>query len=74
VALATTLCRSGVEGLLCDKTRNPSKRRLASEFTARVVALTSTEPPAASDPLDRPGDGQSDRHFDGFGAAHLAGY
>src|SRR5690348_7365345 len=25
------------------------------------------------DPLDRPGDGQSDRHLGGFGAAHLAG-
>src|SRR5271163_266687 len=36
---------SGVEGLLRDKTRKPGKAPLATETTARVVALTCTEPP-----------------------------
>src|SRR6516165_4556859 len=36
---------SGVEGLLRDKTRKPGKAPLAAETTARVVALTCTEPP-----------------------------
>ena len=35
----------GVEGLLRDKTRKPGKAPLATETTARVVALTCTEPP-----------------------------
>src|SRR5262245_59109406 len=36
---------SGVEGLLRDKTRKPGKAPLAAETTARVVALTCTQPP-----------------------------
>jgi transposase len=36
---------SGVEGLLRDKTRKPGKPPIAGETTARVVALTCTEPP-----------------------------
>jgi Homeodomain-like domain len=36
---------TGVEGLLRDKTRKTSKTPIASETTARVVALTCTEPP-----------------------------
>ena len=36
---------SGVEGLLRDKTRKPGKAPIAAEITARVVALTCTEPP-----------------------------
>src|SRR6516225_8767767 len=36
---------SGVEGLLRDKTRKPGKPPVAAEATARVVALTCTEPP-----------------------------
>src|SRR5258708_2804480 len=36
---------SGVEGLLRDKTRKPGKPPIATETTARVVALTCTEPP-----------------------------
>ena len=36
---------SGVEGLLRDKTRKPGKTPIAAEATARVVALTCTEPP-----------------------------
>ena len=36
---------SGVEGLLRDKTRKPGKAPIAAETTARVVALTCTEPP-----------------------------
>src|SRR5438874_13277389 len=36
---------SGVEGLLCDKTRKPGKAPIAAETTAQVVALTCTEPP-----------------------------
>ena len=36
---------SGVEGLLRDQTRKPGKAPLATETTARVVALTCTEPP-----------------------------
>src|SRR6202022_4312221 len=36
---------SGVEGLLRDKTRKPGKLPIAAETTARVVALTCTEPP-----------------------------
>jgi len=36
---------SGVEGLLRDKTRKPGKAPVAAETTARVVALTCTEPP-----------------------------
>jgi transposase len=36
---------SGVEGLLRDKTRKPGKPPIAAETTARVVALTCTEPP-----------------------------
>jgi transposase len=35
----------GVEGLLRDKTRKPGKAAIAAETTARVVALTFTEPP-----------------------------
>src|SRR5262245_59195791 len=36
---------SGVEGLIRDKTRMPGKTPIAAEATARVVALTCTEPP-----------------------------
>jgi len=36
---------SGVEGLLHDKTRKPGKVPIAAETTARVVALTCTQPP-----------------------------
>ena len=36
---------SGVDGLLRDKTRKPGKAPIATETTARVVALTCTEPP-----------------------------
>ena len=36
---------SGVDGLLCDKTRKPGKAPLAAATAARVVALTCTEPP-----------------------------
>src|SRR3954471_22519605 len=36
---------SGVEGLLRDKTRKPGKAPLAAETTARVVALTCSDPP-----------------------------
>jgi transposase len=36
---------SGVEGLLRDKTRKPGRPPIAAETTARVVALTCTEPP-----------------------------
>ena len=36
---------SGVERLLRDKTRKPGKTPLAAETTARVVALTCTQPP-----------------------------
>src|SRR5262244_1293515 len=36
---------SGVEGLLRDRTRKPGKPPIAAETTARVVALTGTEPP-----------------------------
>ena len=36
---------SGVEGLLRDKTRKPGKPPIVAETTARVVALTCSEPP-----------------------------
>ena len=36
---------SGVGGLLRDKTRKPGKAPIAAETTARVMALTCTEPP-----------------------------
>jgi transposase len=36
---------SGVEGLLRDKTRKSGKTPIAAETTARVVALTCTQPP-----------------------------
>ncbi len=36
---------SGVEGLLRDKTRKSGKAPIAAETTARVVALTCTQPP-----------------------------
>src|SRR5436305_1775362 len=36
---------SGVEGLLRDKTRKPGKAPIAAETTAKVVALTCTDPP-----------------------------
>ena len=36
---------AGVEGLLRDKTRKPGKPPIAAETTARLVALTCTEPP-----------------------------
>jgi transposase len=36
---------SGVDGLLRDKTRKPGKPPIAAETTARMVALTCTEPP-----------------------------
>src|SRR5215471_16256934 len=35
----------GVEGLLRDKTRKPGKTPIATQTTARVVALTCTTPP-----------------------------
>ena len=36
---------SGVDGLLCDKTRKPSKTPIAAEIAAQVAALTCTAPP-----------------------------
>jgi transposase len=36
---------SGVDGLLRDKTRKPGKAPITAQTTARVVALTCTEPP-----------------------------
>jgi len=36
---------AGVEGLLRDKTRKPGKAPIVAETTARVVALTCTQPP-----------------------------
>ena len=36
---------SGIDALLRDKTRKPGKAPIAAEITARVVALTCTEPP-----------------------------
>jgi transposase len=36
---------SGVDGLLRDKTRKPGKPPIAVETTARLVALTCSEPP-----------------------------
>ena len=36
---------SGVDGLLRDKTRKPGKTPIAADMTARVMALTCTEPP-----------------------------
>jgi hypothetical protein len=36
---------SGVDGLLRDKTRKPAKPPIAAQTTARVVALTCSEPP-----------------------------
>jgi transposase len=36
---------AGIDGLLRDKTRKPGKAPIAAEITARVVALTCTEPP-----------------------------
>jgi hypothetical protein len=36
---------SGVERLLRDKTRKPGEASIAAEITARMVALTCTEPP-----------------------------
>src|ERR1700674_2980710 len=64
---------SGVEGLLRDKTRKPGKAPIAAETTARVVALTCTEPPHQATHWNRPGGGQDNRHLAEFGAAHLAG-
>jgi hypothetical protein len=45
VAMAAALCRERVDDLLRDKTRKPGKAPIAAETTARVVALTCTEPP-----------------------------
>jgi hypothetical protein len=45
VALATTLCRGRVKGLLRDKTRKSGKPTIAAEITPRVVALTCSQPP-----------------------------
>jgi hypothetical protein len=36
---------SGIDGLLRDRTRKPGKAPIAAEATARVVAMTCTEPP-----------------------------
>src|SRR5579864_1693866 len=36
---------AGVEGLLRDRTRKPGKAPIAARTTARLVALTRTEPP-----------------------------
>ncbi len=36
---------AGIAGLLRDKTRKPGKTPIAAEITARVVAMTCTEPP-----------------------------
>ena len=36
---------SGVDGLLRDKTRKPGKTPIAADITARVVALTCSQPP-----------------------------
>ena len=43
----------GVEGLLRDKTRKPRKAAIAAVTTARVVALTCTEPTADLQALAR---------------------
>jgi hypothetical protein len=36
---------AGVDGLLRDKTRKPGKTPIPAETTARIVALTCTQPP-----------------------------
>jgi Homeodomain-like domain-containing protein len=69
----TRFAETGVEGLLRDKTRKPGKAPIAAETTARVVALTCTEPPHQATHWNRPGGGQDNRHLAEFGAAHLAG-
>jgi hypothetical protein len=45
LALAATVCRGGVDGLLRDKTRKPGKPPIPAETGARVVALTCGAPP-----------------------------
>jgi hypothetical protein len=60
---------SGVEGLLRDKTHKPGKAPLAAEGGG----VDLQRPASPGDPLDRPRDGQGDRHFRGFSAAHLVG-
>jgi hypothetical protein len=46
-ALAGALRRTGVDGLLRDKTRKPGRARLPAATVARVLALTCSEPPGA---------------------------
>jgi transposase len=36
---------SGIDDLLCDRTRRPGKAPIAAETAARVVAMACTEPP-----------------------------
>jgi hypothetical protein len=43
--VAQSFAESGVEGLLRDKTCKPGKVPMAAQTTARVVALTCTQPP-----------------------------
>jgi hypothetical protein len=64
---------SGVEGLLRDKTRKPGKAPDRRGNDSASGGADLHRPAATSDLLDRPGDGQTHRHFRGFGAAHLAG-
>jgi hypothetical protein len=45
VALAGRFAEAGVEGLLRDATRKPSKAPLADDAVRRVVAVTCAEPP-----------------------------
>ncbi len=63
----------GVAGLLHDKTRKPGLPPLPS---ARVDDCRRADPGGAAgrdNPLDRPGDGGSERHLAALGAAHLGG-
>jgi hypothetical protein len=62
---------SGVEGLLRDKTRKPGKVPIATEITARLVALTCTEPPHQA--THWTGRAMAKAIGIGSGAAHLAG-
>jgi hypothetical protein len=59
--------------LVRGKTRKPGKAPIVAETTARVVGIDVHRAAAPGDPPDRSGNGQSHRHLDGFGAAHLAG-
>ena len=64
---------AGVEGPLRDATRKPGKAPLGDKTVRRVVDPDLRGAARRSDPLDPPGDAQTQGRLLAFGAADLGG-